>query len=239
MDPISIASFNMNRGMRTPERRDHFQSWLTDEQPGLLLLQEPWSENVPACDIPDYEPLYRSPLVACYASRPIHREMSPSATVCNERWVQVSLGGIQVHNVYLDDKSPQARRDLLNLIASRLDPVTSHCILGDFNMSPRDVDGLYGGKVSKWTRRYERESLQELLRMGRLVDLFVKQMPTEQEFSFERMNRGQLTQFRCDLALVDQLLSQKATCRMRFAHEARIGPNAFTDHSGIVVTVEV
>jgi exonuclease III len=239
MPAFSVASFNLNKGLHTRDRAERFLAWLSENKPELLLLQEPWSEGRPVRDIPGYEPLNASWLVACYASSEVNRRFSPASIRRHERWVQTSLAGVDVHNVYLDDKSSAARRDLLTTISTAIDSSETHCFFGDFNMAPREEDGLYDGKVSKYTRLQERNALHGLLAAGCMIDVFANRSLQTQEFTFERTNKGRPTQFRCDLALVNEGLSRKPGFQFSYVHEARSGANAFTDHSGVFVTIDV
>jgi hypothetical protein len=99
-------------------------------------------------------------------------------------------------------------------------------------MAPRKIDGLYGGKVSDYTKQYERILFNSLLEKLNVVDLFTEKN-TETEYTFERMNRGKLTQFRCDLALLDKELVAGSTISLD--HEVRKGKERFTDHSAVIV----
>jgi hypothetical protein len=106
--------------------------------------------------------------------------------------------------------------------------------VGDFNLAPREQDGLYGAKVSSWTKATERKALHRLLDTVRLVDLFVAHDGEDEErFTYEKLNRGKMTRFRCDLALLAAPLAAEPTTAIRHCHETRLGDASFTDHSSV------
>lgn len=104
-------------------------------------------------------------------------------------------------------------------------------ICGDFNLAPRPQDGLYDGEVSEFTADTERKALQHLLQSAWLVD--TTGADGEAKFTFERLFTGKLSRFRCDLALLSDHLAAGVPVAAR--HEVRTGPEAFTDHSAILL----
>src|SRR5262249_36984208 len=77
----------------------------------------------------------------------------------------------------------------------------------------------------------ERRAFAELLAARELADATAGDPP---EFTLSSRIRGSDLSFRCDLAL---LPASWPTTSVVAAHETRVGADAFTDHSGIVVCV--
>ncbi len=104
-------------------------------------------------------------------------------------------------------------------------------VAGDFNMAPRPEDGWYGRNHSKYTKEVERAALQALLGEHGLTDLGAGQ---RWEATFERMNRGKLTSFRCDLALVRQ--EDSTEWSLAYDHRYRLD-DGMSDHSALVLDI--
>ncbi|MFJ8164156.1 methyltransferase domain-containing protein [Streptomyces sp. NPDC096136] len=82
-----------------------------------------------------------------------------------------------------------------------------------------------------FTADIERKAFLHLLQTAWLVD--TTGGDGEAEFTFERMFTGKLSRFRCDLALLSGHLAVGVPVAAR--HEVRTGPEAFTDHSAILL----
>jgi exonuclease III len=137
--------------------------------------------------------------------------------------------GMTVVNTYIPASgSGKVRREhleYLNELLSNLD-IIPDIIAGDFNMAPRLEDGWYGENHSKYTTRGERLALQEIIARYGLNDLG-SNVPWEA--TFERINNGKLTSFRCDLAIVRENL-WVLTYEHRFRNEDRM-----SDHSALIL----
>jgi hypothetical protein len=103
-------------------------------------------------------------------------------------------------------------------------------VLGDFNLAPRQQDGLYGDKPSRYTARWEREAFEALLNSAGLLDATATD--GEPEFTFERRQGGKPIRFRCDLALLSK--SVGGTAQVTYDHSVR-ARDGFTDHSAVIV----
>jgi hypothetical protein len=57
-------------------------------------------------------------------------------------------------------------------------------------------------------------------------------------YTFEKLNKGKLNRFRCDLAILNSSL---LGFRPHYSidHSTRIGENRFTDHSAILVNITI
>jgi hypothetical protein len=78
-------------------------------------------------------------------------------------WRQtVFLGGLAIHSVHLDPYGVAAPVEQLQILAERL-PIGDNVVLGDFNLAPRPVDGIYGTSPSRFTSARERRAFAELL----------------------------------------------------------------------------
>jgi len=49
-------------------------------------------------------------------------------------------------------------------------PVKQYIMLGDFNLAPKPNDGIFNGKISKFTTHKERTLLKEILDSNGLID---------------------------------------------------------------------
>jgi hypothetical protein len=141
---------------------------------------------------------------------------------------------VLICGTYLSAYSSAARvrqlHDLRGLLLERDKPIV---LVGDFNLAPMPTDGRYGDDASKWTSEGERAALAQLVNEIGLVDLTTCFRLGEQHFTFERINKGKWTRFRCDLAFAPDGPAF-AAC---YDHDVRKGSQAFTDHSACIVDV--
>ena len=134
-----------------------------------------------------------------------------------------------VVNTYVPASGPgRARREHLEhlgdiLSTSELNP---DIIAGDFNLAPRLEDGWHGNNYSKYTTAGERSALAEILESYGLTDMGSKM---QWEATFERMNRGKMTSFRCDLALVGG-----ENWELTYEHKFR-NEKGLSDHSALIL----
>lgn len=215
-------------------RMDKFQRFLSQHMPSIVLVQEPCAHTQNAdIAIDGYTFVEGNTNVSAYVSQAW--SLAGVASLVSDRWLTVDLGNTQLHNLYFPADSSAARsRFLETLIASTsADGDSQHIFCGDFNLAPRECDGLYGGEVSRFTSKKERRLLDEFCQKLGLVDLFVAHNRYI-EFTYEKMNQGKLTQFRCDLCLVSRGLARKLS--IETFHKTRSGEQAFTDHSALLVS---
>jgi len=137
--------------------------------------------------------------------------------------------------VYLSPYSSAERRAMLDELARAISGTTS-VVIGDFNLAPRPEDGLYGDQPSTFTKLPERRAFEHLLGAGDLVDATRPSQGETAAFTFERMQQGRATCFRCDLALVSSHIAGSAT--VIYDHSVRATPDAFTDHSALILDVK-
>ena len=118
-----------------------------------------------------------------------------------ERVLVTKHGDMLVVNTYLPANGGKARREHLEAMDALLSGLEMGpaLIAGDFNMAPRVEDGWHGRNHSKYTTKGERGALEEILERHGLADLGAG---VRWEATFEKMNKGKLTSFRCDLGLV-------------------------------------
>jgi|TARA_B110000967_G_C18636539_1_gene436319 exonuclease III len=133
-----------------------------------------------------------------------------------------------IANVYLPAGATRERADFLihlrDVVLSQFAEIS--LIVGDFNLAPTPEDGWYGNKISPWTKVYERKEFVELCERYNLTDLGQHQPWSA---TFERMSKGKLSAFRCDLALAHS----DAWQWVDYLHDLR--KNKKTDHSGVKV----
>jgi exonuclease III len=74
------------------------------------------------------------------------------------RWSVIQVCDLYIHNVYFNSNSAPERCSLLKDMNSyflRIEK-SNNLILGDFNLAPREIDGIYGDTYSAFTTKNER-----------------------------------------------------------------------------------
>jgi len=138
-------------------------------------------------------------------------------------------------NSYSPASSGKLRREHLEKLNSLTHSFDEAPILiaGDFNMAPQPKDGWYGDDHSKFTTKSERIIFENLLEEQRIEDLGSK---IDWEATFEKMNRGKLNSFRCDLALVKS--NELTSWNLKYDHDYR-KKKGMSDHSALILEYEV
>jgi hypothetical protein len=224
-----VASVNANKRLGAMGARERFGSWLEHREVTLVVVQEPWRAGAPAPPAPrGMRFLEGDGELAAWIREGTDR---PRVDRPEAWWQRVLVGGLAIHSVYLDPSRATRRVQQLQILVGGL-PTGDNVVLGDFNLAPRLVDGIYGTSPSRFTSAGERRAFAELLAAHRLADATASDPP---EFTFSRQLRGSESSFRCDLALVP---ASRPTISAVAAHETRTGSHAFTDHSAIILRVE-
>lgn len=223
-----VASVNAGKRLGAATERERFRAWLERRKVTLVVVHEAWRAGAP---VAPWWPGMRfvdgdAELAAWIRDTAGWPRVERPATW----WQTVVVEGLAIHSVHLDPNRGAARVEQLQILAERL-PTGDNVVLGDFNLAPRPVDGIYGTTPSRFTSARERRAFAELLGERELTDPTAGDPP---EFTLSRRIRGSDSSFRCDLALLPA--SWPATSVVA-AHETRIGPDAFTDHSGLIVRV--
>lgn len=238
LKPLRVVSLNANKRTQNARNLALLESWLDENEPGLLLLQEPWVHGaLSSSKLGQLEFVGGDSNVAAFAVSglpvSLHRQEG--------RWLTLSLGSIRFHNVYFPAASTdtQRRAEFLDALAKCIvgDRDFSHVVVGDFNMAPTPTDGIYDDKQSTWTGERERGSFARLVSVAGLVDS-TWSLDSPDRFTLERLVNGKPSRFRCDLALVDQRLFQRGAARVVVDHSVRRGTTPFTDHSALKVDLE-
>ncbi|ABD09180.1 Endonuclease/exonuclease/phosphatase [Rhodopseudomonas palustris HaA2] len=200
----------------------------------LVLLQETFARRILEID-------RLAHTVPIYVSRDLSAFVGPAignvAVFCDEPFVLgLTLNALTVLNVHLSAYQGAKRSQQLECMLRLLDKSINNNIVigGDFNLAPYDRDGLFNGAFSSWTLDSERRVLRELMKRHGLFDVLGESPP--QEFTIERHLRGGLVQFRCDFILCSEAL--RSSAQASYIHEARTGSWAFTDHSGMRLSLE-
>jgi hypothetical protein len=223
-----VASVNANKRLGAEAARVRFRSWLERRRVTIVVVQEAWRAGAPVPPrLPGMELLGGDHELAVWVRDAACRSGLERPA---EWWQTVCARELVIHSVHLDPYSGAMRVEQLRTLTEQL-PASPNLVLGDFNLAPRPVDGVYGTSVSEFTTARERHAFAELLEDRGLVDATAHDRP---EFTLSRRIRGVDSSFRCDLALLPASL---ATHSVVADHKTRIGPHAFTDHSGIVVSV--
>ncbi|AKL71036.1 endonuclease/exonuclease/phosphatase family protein [Streptomyces sp. Mg1] len=231
-----LASINLNKrlGADGPDgARARFAAWLRAHDVAVIVAQEPYK---PADRRP---PLLHGYVFAGgdgHLATWVREDIAAPAVSAPTAWAQrVELGWLTVLQVHLDAYTSGARTAQLGELAAMASAEGGRPLLicGDFNLAPRPQDGLYDGEVSGFTADTERKALQHLLRSAWLVDTTRPDGEDEAKFTFERLFTGKLSRFRCDLALLSDHLAAGVSVTTR--DEVRTGPEAFTDHSALLL----
>lgn len=176
--------------------------------------------------------IHATPNVACWVSDSV---AEPQVFAGSERWQKILLPGFVLHHLYLSPHSAKERRELLSVVAESASQ-GSHFFLGDFNLAPRPQDGLFDGRPSRFNSAAERKAFHDLLQIAGLVDATCPERDEEIQFTLERTQLGKPLRFRCDLALIPK--AHLPSCEIRYDHAVRVGPEAFTDHSAVILRLD-
>nr|AIF20703.1 hypothetical protein [uncultured marine group II/III euryarchaeote KM3_92_B07] len=143
--------------------------------------------------------------------------------------------GLIINSYSPGSGSGKLRREHLQELKALIDSLgeTPVLISGDFNMAPRLEDGWHGRNHSPYTSKGERVAFDELLEDHGLADLGAT---VRWESTFERMNKGKLTSFRCDLALVNA--TSINSWSIAYDHDFR-KKKEMSDHSALILDYEV
>jgi hypothetical protein len=223
-----VASVNAKKRLGATGARERFRLWLERRGVSLVVVQEAWRTGGPVPPpLPGMQALEGDAELVAWIRDGLGR---PRVDRCAEWWQTVLVGDLAIHSVHLDPYSAARRVAQLQILAERL-PTADNVVLGDFNLAPRSVDGIYGTSPSRFTSGGERRAFAELLAAHGLADATASDPP---EFTLSRRIGGSESSFRCDLALLPASWPKTGVMA---AHETRTGPDAFTDHSGIIVRV--
>jgi exonuclease III len=230
---LRLASINLNKRFGNAASRGKFEAWIGSIQPDLILCQEVRRSGlVGDISLPGYLTLGNTSGLNCWWKPGVTVEW----TVISDCWQFLKIGDLGIHHVYLSPYHSSARTEfLLELAIATQKREGSTVILGDFNMAPCAMDGLYDGLPSAWSKKAERNAFSELMLNSRLIDYTAAIHTGRQQYSFERLVRGKPSQFRCDLLLASDHLEAQMTAG--YDDTVRIGPLAFTDHSAVVAEI--
>ncbi|MFD3680055.1 methyltransferase domain-containing protein [Streptomyces sp. NPDC058613] len=228
-----LASINLNKRLGADGARSKFAAWLRTHDVGVIVAQEPYK---PADRRPPLLPGYVCAGGDGHLAAWVREDIATPPVSAPATWAQrIELGWLTVLQVHLDAYTSAARTTQLDELATLVAAEGGRPLLicGDFNLAPRPEDGLYDGEISGFTADTERKALENLLQSGWLVDTTSPGGEAEAEFTFERIFTGKLSRFRCDLALLSDHLAAGVPVSAR--HEVRTGPEAFTDHSALLL----
>ncbi len=234
---MRIVSANLNQRLGNSAVRSRIELWLGTKAPDLFLSQEPFKpSHLDRPAIGGYRLVSTSPLISCWIAQ---KHACPKVVEHSERWHELRHGGVCAHNVYLSPNSSAERRALLNDLAHAIREAEANTIVitGDFNLAPRLEDGLFGNQPSTFTKPPERRAFEALLASASLVDATCPSPGVNLEFTFERVQQGRPNRFRCDLALISSHIAEAAA--VMYDHSVRALPGAFTDHSALIIDVQI
>ena len=222
MDGENMNVLNINANKRLAKFYDDVSS-----RCDVLLVQE-WANHASSSVLNTVDELPTKPhrSVTKYL---LAESEHPFTVLYEEERVQVlDFSGVRIVNVYLPAGASRERADMMNRLQNDVLPPFHpiSLMVGDFNLAPTPEDGWYGREKSTWTKNYERQAFDDLRDSCDLQDLGLSEPWSA---TFERMNNGKLTAFRCDLALADESMWQWVD----YVHDLRNAGK--TDHSGILV----
>jgi hypothetical protein len=191
-----VASVNAKKRIGAVGARDRIGLWLQRREVTLLVVQEAWRAGGPApAPPPGMRFLEGDAELAAWIRDGTGRLRVDRPA---EWWQTVFVGDLAIHSVHLDPYRAATRVEQLQRLAECL-PTGDNVVLGDFNLAPRLVDGIYGTSLSRFTSAGERRAFAEVLAVHGLADATAGDPP---EFTLSRRIRGSESAFRCDLALV-------------------------------------
>lgn len=228
---MRIVSVNLRK--RLPVIGKIVEFWLDGLQCDLLVVQEPWHrKRVRPIELKGYRSLGGNTSVHSWLKSDNRQPRCSTLSTC---WQAIDFGSFRIYNVYLPAKSRAGRISTLSRLTRDVGRGERQplIVLGDFNLAPTPEDGIYADTISKFTSRSERDAFANLVHSARLLDMTSRECLGHIEYSFQpRAGRSKLS-FRCDLALVSQAAAPLTS--VRYDHQVREGPQAFTDHSALIV----
>lgn len=199
---LKIATWNVN-SLRV--RLNHVLTWLADNQPDVLVLQE---TKIVDADFPNVE-LEQAGYTAVYSGQRTYNGVAILSRIRGtdivtdfsaladpqRRILGVTLGDIRILNVYIPNgESVVSEKYLYKLnwlthltsyLEQQLKTYPRLAIMGDFNIAPSDLDvhdpAAWAGKVLFSDK--ERAAFQGFLDLG-LIDCFRQQQPNEKQFTW-------------------------------------------------------
>ncbi len=199
---MKFATFNTNS---VRARLDAITTWLKEEQPDILCLQETkvQDKDFPRKEFEDqgYRVAFRGQksyngvaILSRHPMRDIRRDLFEKGDV-QARFISAVIQDLTVMNVYVPqgqtvgtdkfDEKLRWLRALLHHLRSFCDPARSVVIAGDFNVALESVDVFdpekFKGEVC--FHPDEQAILRELLEWG-LVDIFRKHEPGRDQYTF-------------------------------------------------------
>jgi hypothetical protein len=230
---MRVASLNLNKRLGNASARSRLLHWLLEHEVSLLLAQEPYSHDGKPPSLDGFRPVGGNQQVFAWV---VEHLGSPSCTLLESWWQWLEVGYLAVHNVYLNAYSRRRRAYQLEELHGHLlsRPERPILIVGDFNLAPRPEDGRFDVEASRFNSEVDRAPFRQLLVGARLRDLTKASSP---EYTIVRKYRGRDVKFRCDLALASDYVASAITAR--YDHAPRVGSQAFTDHSAVVLELPV
>jgi exonuclease III len=227
MVPMRIFCLNANRSSV------RLKTEMLAEEPEILLLQE-WADH--RTDRSNEAEAAFSEFTFVSATRYLlTTSKTPAEVLHSEERILITKHeeGIVV-NPYSPAEKGKANREHLERLDSLISTLDDNPILiaGDFNMAPRPEDGWYGRNHSDFTTKRVRAAFVNMMDNHSLFDLGAH---IRWEATFERMNKGKITSFRCDLALVREDDAQ--IWGLTYNHDFRRN-KGMSDHSALNLELE-
>lgn len=229
---MKIASINCNKRLGSAVVAGRVAGWLARLCVDLICAQEPRTARNDSVVIPGWRFLGGNEKVASWARRDVR---GAAARQLEDYWQSINLGHVRVENIYLDAYSQARRADQLRFILRTLrhEHAESVMIVGDFNIAPAPHDGLSGDRPSDFNSDVDRAALNELLTGLGLKDMTDAALIGRQEYSIVRVRAGSIIKFRCDLALISDLIANDTS--VTYDHTSRLGDSPFSDHAAVIV----
>lgn len=227
-----VCSINLNKRMESLRKSSEFPVWLDSHNVDILFIQEASKKELNTEFFSGFTFLGGDEVLSIWCKQ----EFSFSVPKRISGFIQkFDVGYVTFYNIYLDAYKKRNRKNQLEYISTVLQDTSSSnplILLGDFNIAPRDIDGIFNNKVSSFNSIIDRGALKNLLEQNNLVD----KIPKSEEiiYTIERIYNGKPIRFRCDLALIHEDILNYIN--IKYDHTTRKEFN-FTDHSALLIDV--
>jgi endonuclease/exonuclease/phosphatase family metal-dependent hydrolase len=232
---IRLACLNLNKRANNKVTRTRILKWLNDNYIDFFAAQEPWQKvGIDLEEFSDWTPLGGNRRVFSWIRSTYE---SPSIHNIEDFLQRIEIGYLVLYNTYLSAYEQEDRAEQIKIISEVLRKEEDRPILliGDFNIAPRPEDGISNGRPSNFNSATDREPLEFMIEEIHLEDLAVR--AEKKDWTIERTVRGKLIQFRCDLALASDYISNELPITQD--NSVRHGPEEFTDHSALIIDLPV
>lgn len=233
---VLLLSVNVN-GLRNSKKRQNIFNWFDNQHADIIMIQETHCENLQAEQewVSDWKGnsywshgtssskgvafLVHNQTNFKILSHEIHEDGRLTAIT-----TKVNDQIIKVFNIYAPNNSIDRKR-FIKKLSGLLDARYLHILAGDFNCV---LNGVLDRKPACNTKDQGYNEIAEMINQSQLKDIFRKQFPSKQSFTF---SRGQ-SKSRIDFILTSYLLD-------RSIKTANIVHFPFSDHDAVTLNLDI